>query len=472
MALPFLGRRHSSQKIVMPTYADDFAFVLQEIASFDPVAAIKSAATARRNSGMLASLPHPSGRGQMACSVAAYRRLRDVAETALTRSQFIGRVETEAVFKELKKITVQKFIRDGSEIDQRTTDRAVAAAVKAAGKSCVDLTHFVPCHLGHGKTPQSFSLGPVRFQQRGHVMQRLAPAFTAYVESEGAESPAGRDHLEFLSTDAQAYYNSFDWIAEVTVASCDPPTSRQRARHIVGRALDCLQLLIGADYSNHMRVGGPRFSTDRRGRVEMDVDGRIDISVSVDWLGHNLGENWWESVNSENGDELIALMGVALEAAHTSHVPAPMVQRFLDGAAWYGEAARDEFMASRVIKYVTAIERMLVTENAETRQIAETLATRGAALIHNPGIADLESLHKRFKAVYDLRSRLVHGSRSPLDQGFGFGLREAETLARSTLFRSLCLFQRDGLQRRDANDRDLESAFTSVLKWANETGHD
>lgn len=454
----------------MPTYADDIEFVLLEavrIGRMDPRETLKLPFPEN-----MATLPHPSGTGQMLCGAMAYKRLQSLVDLALSRSQHAGRIEPEAVFTKLKSVIVRRFLCEKRELNTREADRAVSAAIKAAARARTDLTHFVPCHLGHAETPESISIGPVRFQPRNVVIERLEPDLQAYLEEPralaGTKKPEDRRELrEKLLAHAREYYGSFGWVAEVTIHDFDPPTSRQRGRRIVQSALDCLHLLIGTAYSSHMRVGGPSFRTDRRGQFEVDANGNVKLSASVDWLGHNLGDGWWEMVNSEGGDHLIELMGVAIEAGHDIPRPAPLAQRFLDGVAWYGEAVRDEFAASRLIKYVTAIERILTTKNEEN--LIEVLANRGSALIHNPGEDDLETLRKRFRGVYDLRSHLVHGSQSPLDAGFGPRLREAENLARSVLFRALQFFKREGLEVREVSSPKLDDAYGTLLEWADAT---
>jgi hypothetical protein len=272
--------------------------------------------------------------------------------------------------------------------------------------------------------------------------------------------------VETLATDTRQYYEAFGWVAEVTIEDCDGPTSRKRARNFVQGALDCLHVLIGSAYSNHMRAGGPIFGTDRRGHIEVDSKGCVELATSVDWLSHELGDDWWSRLNKDGGDHVLELMGVAIEAAHALPRPAPMAQRFLD-AAWYGEAVRDNFTASRIIKYVTAIERILTTKNDDICQI---LSNRGAALIHEPGTDDVEALRRRFKKVYNLRSDLVHGSRSPLDTGFGSGMREAEELARLVLLRALQLFRREGLENPKISTPQLDDLFVRLIERSENTG--
>lgn len=445
----------------MQSYLDDFKFVFDAINQFNRVKGVK-----RPFTEWLATLPHPSGKGSMLCGMDAYQRLRDMTERALAQSRiYAGKLEAGAVFSELQEITVQRFFREKRELNTKEADRAVSAAVKAAAKHRQTLTHFIPCHLVTGRNPDVFSMGPVLFHQRSSVLKNLQPALQRYIKDNDSDTQLR--FAEALANDICRYYEAFDWVAEVTIEDCDGPTSRKRAKRFVQGALDCLHLLIGGADSYHMRAGGPTFGVDRRGHIEVDPKGCANLGASAYWLSHDLGDDWWDRLNEDGGDHVIGLMGIAIKAAHALPKPAPMAQRFLEGAAWYGEAVRDEFAASKVIKYVTAIERILTTKNE--KNICETLSNRGAALIHEPGTDDLEVLRRRFKKVYVLRSDLVHGSRSPLDRGFGPGMREAEEVSRTVLLNALQLFRREGLEAPVITKPQLEDFFVRLLQWSENT---
>src|SRR5262249_42761044 len=147
-------------------------------------------------------------------------------------------------------------------------------------------------------------------------------------------------------------------------------------------------------------------------------------------------------LNGDRGSEIVALLGVALTAGNAGPQAPPPAQRFMDSLAWYGEAVRDEFIASPILKYVTAIERNLTTEKA--KDLTETIATRGSALTFAPDTEKLDDLADRFRTIYDLRSKLVHGSLSPLSGKLWKGDRESEELARAILFRTLQFFNKEG----------------------------
>lgn len=398
----------------------------------------------------------------MICGIKAHQRLHDIAELALSRSSYAGRIDRKIVVRHLKDIIVERFLREGRDLDQKQADRAVGAALRAAAKDIRDVTYFVPCHLGLNKTPERFEIGPVRFGVAETVLSGLEPALDAYIERSNGD--VERKMIKSgLLTDAHIYYSAFGWIAEVGVKGCDIATSRKRAERMVQNALDCLHLLVGAGPTRQMRVGGPAFSTDRRGEIYITSDGHAEVSASVNWLSHPISDEWWDKFTSDT-DQFVKLTGIAIEAGNDLPQPAPMAQRFLDAVAWFGEATRDPFSASRLVKYVTAIERILTIKNE--KNLSETLATRGAALVLVIEAEDMASLRHRIKDVYDLRSRLVHGSRSPLEAGLARGLRDAEHLARAVLLSALLFYREEGLRAKQVSDEKLEASFDDLLGWA------
>lgn len=454
----------------MTTYVDDIEFIFSEItryAKIDPKELIKHESPMDL---LTAVLPHPSGSGKMIIGGNAAKRLRKLAELALSRSQHKGFIEASAVQEKLKVILVNRFLKEARSLNTKEASRAISAAIKQAATKRNDRTHYIPCHLSHQKSPKEFSIGPVSFLQWERVFAKLESSLQAFRDGTSIKkndtniSNVRSQYSEKLLFDAQNYYSSFEWVAEILVKGCDPAISRRQANRIVQYALDCLHLLLGAAYSNHMRAGGPGFATDSRGHIELNQENDIELSVSSHWKSHNLGEGWWEWINRNDGDYLVDLMGVAVAKGSNVQQQYELSQRFLDGAAWYGEAVRDEFVASRIVKFVTAIERILVTKNEEN--LTEVLASRGAAMILDPGQDDFKLLQKRFRNIYNLRSRLIHGSRSPLDTAIGSSLGEADHLAQSVLLRSLQFFRREGLELRTVNTSKLDQAFDDLIHWA------
>ncbi|MEM7023543.1 MAG: hypothetical protein AAF637_13270 [Pseudomonadota bacterium] len=462
----------------MSTYAQDIEFVFSEAARF----ARMNAQERRELSPFetLCTLPHSSGRGHSIIGTAAHERLAMLSERAVARSpKYSGRIDPEAVLQELRRQIVHRFVREGRELSTKEADRAVSSSIKAAGKACADRTHYVPCNLVDDEAPTSFSIGPVTFCKRSMMWQRLERPLQAYLEqcrtrrSRSGEILDRRELAEMLISDAREYYGSFQWVAVVVVDGCDPPTSQRTADRTVQSTLDCIHLLLGETNSKYMVAGGrgaPCTHPDRRGRIVVGPACVAEVSGLIDSRRHKLGEEWWDTLNADGRDEYVALMGAAIEAGQEATNTALLARRFLDAVAWFGQATRDDSAASSVVKYVTAVERILVTKTKDPADIANTLAERGAALIFDPHADDLESLRDRFKKIYGVRSALVHGSKSPTDAYLAPHRHEAENLTRLMLLRALEFFGRRGLEAHTVTDRYLEERYNSRCNWAEQYG--
>ena len=138
-------------------------------------------------------------------------------------------------------------------------------------------------------------------------------------------------------------------------------------------------------------------------------------------------------------------------------------QRFLDAAQWFGEASRDKSPSTRVVKYVTALERMVMTE--EHDDISRLVSDRVSAFCFDKP-EDREEWRAKVKKTYDLRSKLVHGSISPRSDEVWQGVLVGAQLCEITLLRVLNEFGVDGLKEDKFSSRRLGEWFNKVTTWA------
>jgi hypothetical protein len=432
----------------MTSYADDFYFVITEAVRFAKMDLAEL--TNRPFQDIFCRLPKPAkGNSELDCGSVAEERLHKLAEAAIKRSTYPGRLDETIVVEELKKGLVQRFIDEGAEIDVANAEHVVSESIASAAKSLKKISYLIPCRLDDVHKQGNFSLGPVAFWRREERFGALAPVLEEYGKNGKVEKS--------LLDGAQKYYAAFKWIAEIKLGEASPKVSQARAIQIARHALDCLHLLLGPD-TKDMQSGGRTFEPDRRGLIR--VQGKtVDISNSISWHGTYLGDDWWAKLHSRNYGESIRLMALALEDAHKFHDYAPLAQRFLDAAAWYGEAVRDEFAASRAIKYVTAMERVLATKQDD--EITKTLSRRGAALLDYAGYESND--HERdIKRAYRFRSQLVHGSKSPLNPD-GRAIRSMAELSRRICLCFLA-FCGDRLADPSNTSQKLDTAYARVVE--------
>lgn len=406
-------------------------------------------------------LPHPSGSGHMLCGQAAANRVSKLANEAGRRANLTLRVAHETLCKPTKELLVKRFIVEGREVNQQQIDRFLAAAGKRARAACSDVTHLIPCTLMTTQEPSRLKIGPVTFLNRGSFRQLLLNK----VENFGSELPHGwrREHSRKLLSDAVKFFRQFDWVAQIRVRGCDAKTSELIAERTVTSALDCLHLIFRAQNSSKMRVGGPALRTDRRGGIIIDPDGKLFPSKSVSWAAQvNFPDGWSEQLEHSSVVNLMNLCGTALEAAVDPDLTRPISRRFLDAAQWFGEACRDDRAATKIVKYVIALERMTMTE--EKDDIGNVMAERVAALCGGSENQSFEKCFNDVKAIYDLRSRLVHGSISPADPRIGKGLSLAAHIAEECLVNALTALDEPALRINRISNKKLASWYNEGVR--------
>lgn len=444
--------------------ADDIALVFAETRRImsTPFAEIS-------RDDMWFDLPHPSAPGKMICGRQAMLRLEHLAEEAGEQLGILRRVRRSRLVEHVGQELVQRFVRDGRPIDGKQIDRALSTAAKAARRACEDTTHLLPCHLMLSKDPDEIVLGPVRFLNRRAARRLLLGHAKARREKERATETGPRDDDDrpFL-VQALKYYRHFNWIAQVEIKGCDRDVSETLARKAVTSALDCLHLALGAQWTDRMRIGGPALKFDRRAKLKISATGSLDYSLSSQGSGQvNFPNGWSERLEDPDMARVLELCGVALEAAVDPDLDRPLSRRLLDAAQWFGEAARDESPSTRVVKYVTALERMLMTE--EHDDITTTVSLRLASLCAALGDhEDFERWRLNTRDTYDLRSRLVHGSLSPGAPAVRAGVGKAARLSESGILFALSNFGEDGLRADKISNARIARWFDGLVALVQE----
>lgn len=268
--------------------------------------------------------------------------------------------------------------------------------------------------------------------------------------------------LQSLKTQAIRYYEGFKWVAEVEVLGCNSETSVERAQFAVAGAVDVLHLILGANFSSNMRMGGPRLKKDQRARITRDRDGLVEIFVSRAPIGQVLEQNWWEIISAGDGAHYLEAAGEALEVTTDPDLKRPLCYRFLEALSWFGQAVRETSDAARVVKYITSIEQMILTDK---KNPTKTVRSRGAALCWDPdGNLEMHQWFQEIARLYDLRSMLVHGEVSPFDAQVAAEVRNCERVARRVLFSGLSFFHAIGLNIGNISSNQLRRLYSNHMQ--------
>ena len=420
------------------------------------------------NDDAFCMLPHPGGRGHMICGRNAYRELQKMAAYASQRAGMQQRVALDKVTNVLGDVLVARFLGQRLPIDIRQIDLAFNAAIKEATKKVADRTHFVPCHLMSASEPSELAIGPVSFLNRKSFRR-----FIRHTRSQqrGLQK-AQKDHklARDLLYGGLIYYRSFDWVAKVDVNGCDEKEGDRLAKRTVTAALDCLHLILGGGSTDRMKVGGPRISTDRRAKLRMSPDGELHTSASRSWMGQvGFREGWSKHLLRDEVQQIFFLCGVSLEAAVNPDLKRPLSRRFLDATLWYGQGVREESPAASVVKFVTALERMLMTEEREDigNLLAERLSAICTIAYQGQNYKTRQEWFVETKKAYNLRSKLVHGSMSPESAEVTKGVYSCMKLTEAALRSLVCLLNEKELRQEKLSSKQLAKMFDAMVVTAN-----
>ena len=406
----------------------------------------------------LYELQHPTDpRGKITCGREAMRRLEGLAAVAARRAGIDRQVDILTIRKALARALLIRFVINRLPIDAKHLDRALAEAGRHAAASRATVTHFVPCHLMLAQEPATFRIGPVLFLRRQEFRTRLA----VMIRARGPEKWKDR---KFLAR-ASDYYRGFSWVAEVTVPNCDTETSKAVAERTVTAALDCLHLLVRARNSARMSVGGPALHKDWRAAFTIK-EARLLYSRSYGGPGEVAFEDDWITFfDDPDNAGFLHLCGVALEAAVDPALDRPISNRFLDAASWFGEGVRERAPGAKVIKFVTALERMLMTDEGD--DIAKRVSQRAAAFCARPeNPRTYFDVREKAQRAYALRSKLAHGSLSPGAPEALEGVRLGSELGEDAILCALAAFGETGLRSERVNRRHLSDWFNQIAYGA------
>lgn len=375
-------------------------------------------------------------------------RLDDVAHRYLASSRTgRGRIDPAGFADVLLSELTGRFLHQGREPDEKQAARILAAALRRAAVDIEDRRHFVPCRLFDGPARDSLAVGPVVFHRTASFRDEHAaalaadPEFAALVE---------RDYLPW------------EWVAAVEVKGCDRVLSRRRGLAAVDGALDMLRLFAGAAGSRSLgRAGAPGLPSYSPAGLWADAAGRLHPVRAESEASASAGFSMKRLYGAE-GLAWREAAGATLQPLVDPGLSWPLAARFREAASWFGEGVTVAHAAARILSFVTAIERAVVV--GDHAGVWRTVALRAAALASRAGGGDEAGWQARAEAVYEIRSRIVHGAMSPFAPEAGAMAPEAARLAQAVLRGALDFYGEQGLDRAPCSADRLEHALRMLAE--------
>lgn len=367
-------------------------------------------------------------------------RLAALAQRYLASSrEGRGRIDPGVYAETVRRELTGRFVHQGREPDRTQATRMLAAALRRAAADIADRTHFIPCRLFGGAGPVGLAVGPVAFR----------PA-AGFRDAHG-DAIAADPHCAAV---VEREFAPWGWAAEVTVRGCDRTVSRERALLAVDGALDMLRLHAGAERAGVLgRAGAPGLPATAAG-IWADSRGRLNAAPVA---AAPCADALLQEFHAGDGRDWIDRAGETLRPLADPSLAWPLAARFREAASWYGRGVAESYVAARIADFVTAIERAVVA--GEHADLWRTVTRRAAILAAAAEGGELAAWRRRAKAIYEMRSQLVHGVLSPFAAEAAEAAPLAAVLARAALRGTLAFFETLGLTRARFSADRLDAEF-------------
>lgn len=432
------------------------------------------------------TIPRPDG-GMVIIGRQATERFASLAARFLaSHPDKKARVDRTAFQEALRNEFSLRFIKQGKPVDQSNTDLMLNAAYDTAARKFDALQHFIPCTLFFTADAVTFDLGPIKFlsakeffsrhtvafeKLRGEIAERhqervrdaVAKGFSPAHASTAADSVAWGNHLVDGLLESFQEYN---WFAVVAVPACDPKVSYERALFLVKGALNVIKLLLGAQYTHRLRTAEDQGLAGKTAKLHFGSDGEWGIALSGNPKDNTVGDNWLDYLRNQTGHHL-PLAARALELSASLDQPPPLCTRYVDALYWFGDAIAERSPAAKIVKFVSAIERVVGTgeeksEPGRKRGVTEIVTVRSAILHSIACQHPFAKSKQEIDAIYAHRSNVVHGSISPFDEQLRSQAFRTHEATRMLLLVALDFFVHIGLERADLSDKKLERCFVAL----------
>ena len=412
----------------------------------------------REREDVFCDVAHPDGSGShLTIGREAYLRLSELAEAGIDHTALSGRATVEAAQQALGPILVQRMMIDRNRPTEELINNAFEEMADSLKPSLADRTYFLPCHLTDTSDPDQINIGPVTFLNRTAFRKTMLKGLKELRGS--VKDLTVWDRKTYAQ--AARYYRGFQWIASVTIKQCDQKSAEGYARNAVTAALSCLQLMLGADATRDMAVGGNPRQWNRTADLRLNERGALDVTLHHTFHGGANFEKGWSTELEHPGMQLgLKICGIVVESALPCE-QRPLSLRMLSAIQWFGEAAREPSPATRFIKLITAIEHIVLTGEPDvTRQVSR----RVAALIYDVGSqSSRATIEEDFRHLYTRRSRLIHGGISPWDASIKRDVRAAATMAELVAHSALSAWQEVGLYSLRAKPKRMRKWFDHIV---------
>ncbi len=378
---------------------------------------------------------HFSGQGSALCTKAGMNHLQLLVQRRIHALDNGKDFDYQDVVDEIAE-RVGPALKAGAEKGEDAEDTfecVFASALKIAKDQQRKSTYHFPCVLAGAKSPQEFTVGPVKFTVASLFESRLAS-----LSSTEMQFDENIRNAEFIH-----YIRQFGWLASVNVPPCTPRISQNRAELAGRTAINIVRVWFGLGHGRRMRLVHVEPATSGFSKYLVEANNEISLSWSRTAEGAAVVDGWFDQVDVRHHKLASWLLRDIVFDECTE-----IVERLIDALSWFGDAAFEPSPGAKIAKLVMLLERLTTT----TKKFSKKRFCRRVAILSTNDNADFAAKYWAAYEFYNARSAIAHGSSSQAASEHWAALREAQPMITNSIFRamevySLIRFGRPGSPR-------------------------
>lgn len=332
--------------------------------------------------------------GGYICGPEVISQLFEIAkERVNSYPELKGRCKVQSFFRPLQDQIARRLIENREEINESKVKEIFMYAKNAAMEKLVDWKYLFPTYAVHWEGADFIKLGKVEFIKSHTFFQSNREVINKSIETD-----------EIFLKDGENFYTKFPWVGIVEIRRMEPEIGHRQALNVLEQTLNCLRLVIRSDSDHFIGIAEECPLSETSSSLAIDENGKFLSGKSWKLVQPIVTEEFFKSIE---GDRWFKWILHVVQKYQDCLELTPLEERLMEGLSWFGQGWKEKDLSSKLIKYVTCLEGLLLLSN-EGEGITEKLAER-IALLSKECFEERKELFNDAKQIYDARSKLVHG---------------------------------------------------------------
>lgn len=337
--------------------------------------------------------------GELVIGSKAHNRFYDIAKRIRAPNKI--KIERDLTDNQLVEALKKEFailiLENNQPVNESNACKIISRAKNNAMKQHKVVTHYIPLCFFSDFGDDEYSFGGIKIISSEKFAKECA-------EDKHLRETLWSTECWELS-EFEEYFKSFNTILCIDVPSCDKEVSKQRAMLCSKAFLGIIQLFVGRENGCKLRLSGQELDSQESYEVTKESD-KFNITLQLK-SGGSSPIDWRNFLDSKESD-LARIYALSIDEILNPKQFEVLGNRLIDALLWFSEAVIDRNIYSRIVKYTIAIERLTTTDNKDVDKSVTTRASKLISIFEG----DREKWKKRISDMYDLRSRIAHGSLS------------------------------------------------------------